>query len=42
MILPGATNICVNTALPWLIDGRTVHGEDQDVWPLKEWRRRGI
>jgi hypothetical protein len=36
MILPGATSICVNTALPWAIDGRTVHGEDQDVWPIKE------
>ena len=39
MVLTGATSICVNTALAWVIDGRTVHGEDQDVWPIKQWRK---
>jgi len=38
MILPGATNICINTSLRWDVDGRVLHGEDQDVWPIKEWR----
>ena len=39
MFLPGATSLCLNSSLRWTIDGRTVHGEDQDVWPLKEWTR---
>lgn len=39
MILPHATSICVNTALTWSVDGRTLTGEDQDVWPINEWRR---
>jgi hypothetical protein len=38
MILPGSTSVCVNTALRWTLDGRPVAGEDQDVWPIKEWR----
>jgi hypothetical protein len=25
--------------LHWDIDGRTMWGEDQDVWPTAEWRR---
>jgi hypothetical protein len=37
--LPGATFTTVCTALVWDVDGREVTGEDQDVWPLKEWRR---
>ncbi|WP_256789310.1 hypothetical protein [Frankia sp. AvcI1] len=43
MILPGGTSVCINTALRWTVDGRTLHGEDQDVWPIDEWRlhRRG-
>jgi hypothetical protein len=40
MILPGSTTICINTALRYVVDGRVVHGEDQDVWPIHEWRRR--
>ena len=40
MILPGSTTICINTSLRFSIDGRTVHGEDQDVWPIDEWRQR--
>lgn len=38
LILPGATNVCVNSVLKWEIDGRSVFGEDQDVWAMKDWR----
>jgi hypothetical protein len=38
MILPHATSVCVNTSLRWTVDGDQVDGEDQDVWPIKEWR----
>jgi hypothetical protein len=43
LVLPGSTSLCTNTALRWTVDGADLHGEDQDVWPLKEWRafRRG-
>lgn len=40
MVLPGATSVCVNTAMTWTVDGREVHGEDQDVWPLAAYRAR--
>ena len=44
MILPTASAICINTSLRWTINDGTaaaaVDGEDQDVWPIKEWRRR--
>ncbi len=33
MILPGATSVCVNTLMRWVVGGQTVWGEDQDVWP---------
>jgi hypothetical protein len=39
MILPGSTSICINTSMEWTINGAIVHGEDQDVWPIKEFRR---
>jgi hypothetical protein len=39
-LLPHSTSVCVCTALAWTIDGATVFGEDQDVWPTKEWRSR--
>jgi hypothetical protein len=39
MILPGATSICINTSIEWTINGAVVNGEDQDVWPVKEYRR---
>lgn len=41
LILPGATTICINSLMRWVVDGRTLYGEDQDVWPVKEFRRRG-
>lgn len=39
LFLPGATSLCLNSSLRWTVDEETVHGEDQDVWPLKEWPR---
>ncbi|WP_231974889.1 hypothetical protein [Mycobacterium sp. E1747] len=39
MILPGATNVCVNSALTLASDGATIYGEDQDVWPISVWRK---
>lgn len=39
MVLSGATNVCVNSVMLWQVDGREVHGEDQDVWSMKEWRQ---
>jgi hypothetical protein len=38
MILPGSTSICINTSIEWRINGAVVHGEDQDVWPINEYR----
>jgi hypothetical protein len=38
LVLPGSTSICINTSMEWTIDGAVVHGEDQDVWPNKEFR----
>ena len=38
LILPGSTNICINTLLEFDVAGRIVYGEDQDVWPVKEFR----
>lgn len=42
-ILSNATSVCVNTLLEFDVDGETVFGEDQDVWPIKDFRqaRRG-
>jgi hypothetical protein len=39
MVLPGATNVCINSALTLTADGVTIHGEDQDVWPISQWRK---
>lgn len=39
MILPHATAVCVNSSLIWQVDGAAVDGEDQDVWPIPEWRQ---
>jgi hypothetical protein len=38
LVLPGATALCVSSVLRWDVEGRVLHGEDQDVWPLAEWR----
>ncbi|MEE2031313.1 DUF7065 domain-containing protein [Rhodococcus chondri] len=39
MILPGATSVCINTLIEFEIDGRTVYGEDQDVWSIDLFRQ---
>lgn len=39
MILPGATNVCINTLLEFEFEGRTVYGEDQDVWSIDLFRQ---
>lgn len=39
MILPGATSLCINTLLEFEIDGRTIYGEDQDVWSIDLYRK---
>ncbi|MCV7014187.1 hypothetical protein H7I40_17510 [Mycolicibacterium madagascariense] len=38
MILPTATSVCVNSLMEFTVDGRTIYGEDQDVWPMNAWR----
>lgn len=37
-VLPSATGVCVNTLLRFDVNGAVVYGEDQDVWPAKEFR----
>lgn len=37
-VLPLATSVCINSTFEFTVDGRTVYGEDQDVWPIKEFR----
>ncbi|OFB36624.1 hypothetical protein BA059_22700 [Mycolicibacterium sp. (ex Dasyatis americana)] len=39
MVLPGATNICVNSAMTFKLGDDYLHGEDQDVWPMHQWRK---
>jgi len=38
MILPTATSVCVNSLMEFTVDGKKIHGEDQDVWPMNAWR----
>ena len=38
MLLPHSTSLCVATLLEWDVAGARVYGEDQDVWPMREWR----
>lgn len=38
MFLPHSTSVCVASLVEWDLDGTRVYGEDQDVWPLREWR----
>jgi hypothetical protein len=47
MVLPHATAVCVNSTMTWTVDGAgldraRVDGEDQDVWPIPEWRARRL
>ncbi|TDC91577.1 hypothetical protein [Actinomadura sp. 7K507] len=39
LVLPGATSLCLCTCLRWTVEGQTLTGEDQDVWPLRDWPR---
>jgi hypothetical protein len=36
--LPTATSVCVNSLMEFTVEGRTIYGEDQDVWPMNAWR----
>jgi hypothetical protein len=38
--LPHASVVTWCTALRWTVDGETIYGEDQDVWPIAQWRQR--
>ena len=38
MILPTATSVCVNSLMEFTVNGKTIQGEDQDVWPMNAWR----
>jgi hypothetical protein len=38
LLLSIGNQLCVCTLLDWNLDGTRVAGEDQDVWPISEWR----
>jgi hypothetical protein len=38
LLLSIGNHICACTLLSWDLDGENVAGEDQDVWPIHEWR----
>ncbi|MGV0793199.1 DUF7065 domain-containing protein [Mycolicibacterium sp. XJ1819] len=38
LLLSTANHICACTLLSWEVDGTRLAGEDQDVWPMHEWR----
>jgi hypothetical protein len=40
LALPHAAVVTWCTAMRWTVDGETIYGEDQDVWPNTEWRQR--
>lgn len=42
MVLPHATAVCVCTTMRWAVEGAAAYGEDQDVWPIPEWRSRRL
>lgn len=35
-VRPLATSVCINSTFEFTVDGRTVYGEDQDVWPIRD------
>jgi hypothetical protein len=37
-LLPHATSVCAATLIDWTAGETRLSGEDQDVWPLHEWR----
>lgn len=38
LLLSVGNHVCACTVLDWDIDGERLSGEDQDVWPIAEWR----
>jgi hypothetical protein len=38
LLLSISNHICACTLLTWDLDGERIAGEDQDVWPIPEWR----
>ncbi|MCW2786109.1 MAG: hypothetical protein JWP74_2626 [Marmoricola sp.] len=40
LALPHASVVTWCTAMRWTVEGHTLFGEDQDVWPVSQWRRR--
>lgn len=38
LLLAISNHICACTLLDWDLDGQRMAGEDQDVWPISEWR----
>lgn len=38
LILQLSGHLCICTLVAWDVDGERMYGEDQDVWPIDEWR----
>ncbi|WP_231974744.1 hypothetical protein [Mycobacterium sp. E1747] len=38
LFLTISNHVCACTLLDWDLDGQSMAGEDQDVWPISEWR----
>lgn len=38
LLLPHSTSVCAATLVEWTTGGTRLFGEDQDVWPLPQWR----
>jgi hypothetical protein len=38
LLLSIGNHLCVSSLLDWNVDGDWMAGEDQDVWPIPEWR----
>ena len=38
LLLSMGNHVCACTLLDWTVDGERLAGEDQDVWPISQWR----
>ncbi|WP_375485123.1 hypothetical protein [uncultured Mycobacterium sp.] len=38
LLLAISNHVCACTLLAWELDGESLAGEDQDVWPIPQWR----
>jgi hypothetical protein len=38
LLLSNSNHVTVCSLLTWEIDGERLVGEDQDVWPMAQWR----